>query len=242
MIKVIGLSAVLIALSTSILCAQSDTSLEASRFNIVLHDSLEQADVAHLIEALNANYEPVKTHLMVPSLPVITIQIWADVEHYQQAMEATLGMRFPGSRGYVTGDRELRLLYHRRLSAQKEAVHEFVHVVSLNLNPDFGNNPRWLWEAVALYEAEEFRDPRDIDYLQKGNYPTLAQLNEGFNSGRNIYDVGYLLIDYIVNNWGSSELVELIKSNGDIEKVLAVSEEEFEQGWYKFVDSKYFDR
>jgi hypothetical protein len=31
-----------------------------------------------------------------------------------------------------------------------------VHAVSLGVNPRFGNNPRWLWESVALYQNGEF--------------------------------------------------------------------------------------
>jgi len=42
-------------------------------------------------------------------------------------------------------------------------VHGFCHAVSLYVSPTFGNNPRWLWEAVALYENAEFVDPRTPD-------------------------------------------------------------------------------
>lgn len=209
------------------------------RFHFVVHDTLELADIGHLVHALEGNYERVKNDLRVPSLPQITVQVWSDEDAYQDAMEALLGMRFPGSRGYVTGDRELRLLYHRRLSAQKEAVHEFAHVVSLTLNSNFGNNPRWLWEAVAMYAAEEFRDPKEISYLLEGDYPSLAELNTDFNSGRNIYDVGYMLIEYIVTAWDYDRLIALIKSNGAIEETLGIRESEFEKEWQKFVEKKY---
>ena len=209
------------------------------RFNYVLHDTLAQADVAHLSRALEDNYDRVKEALGVPLLPVITVQIWSDEEHYQQAMEQTLGMRFPGSRGYVTGDRELRLLYHRRLSAQKEAVHEFAHVVSLNLNPEFGNNPRWLWESIAMYAAEEFRNPSDITYLREGDFPSLPELNEDFNSGRNIYDVGYTLVAYIVDAWDHESLLALVKANGDLSSTLGIDEASFMAGWEDFVRQKY---
>ena len=211
------------------------------QFNFVLHDTLEIGDVGHLVRALEENYDRVKNDLGVSVLPEITVQIWSDEESYQRAMEERLGMRFPGSRGYVTGDRELRLLYHRRLSAQKEAVHEFAHVVSLNLNDNFGNNPRWLWEAVAMYIANEFRDPNELDYIRNGSYPSLEELNTDFNSGRNIYDVGYILVDYIVSNWGSDHLIGLIHSGGDIESVLGVSEADFESGWHQYVETKYLN-
>jgi hypothetical protein len=212
------------------------------RFNYVLHDTLEQADVRHLSRALDENYERIAEDLRVPDLPVITVQIWSDEDAYQDAMEQTLGMRFPGSRGYVTGDQEMQLLYHRRLSAQKEAVHEFAHVVSLNLNPEFGNNPRWLWEATAMYVAQEKRNLSEINYLQARDFPTLAELNEDFNSGRNIYDVGYLLIEYIVETWNHDTFVALISANGNIEAVLNVTEAEFDAGWRAYVERKYLDQ
>ena len=236
--KVLVLCTLLLATASHAFSQRVDAE---QRFHYVLHDTLEQKDIRHLVKALEENYERIKTGLRVQSLPVITVQIWAEEDTYQDAMEETLGMRFPGSRGYVTGDREMRLLYHRMLSAQKEAVHEFAHVVSLNLNENFGNNPRWLWEAVAMYAAEEVRNVKDISYLRDGDYPTLQELNEDFNSGRNIYDVGYLLIDYLVQTWDHDHLIALIEANGNVESTLGVGEAEFEKGWQQFVKKNYFD-
>ena len=217
----------------------ADAQTEQNRFNFVLHDTLTTADVAHLERALQSNYERIKDQLQVASLPTIKVQIWSDETLYQDAMEETLGSRFPGSRGYVTGDTEMRLLYHRRLSAQKEAVHEFAHVVSLNLHPEFGNNPRWLWEAVALYSAGELREPAEVDYMRNREFPTLEELSAGFNASKNIYDVGYLLVDYITTQWGQDALIDLIRANGDIPSVLDVSVDAFEKGWHQFVVDKH---
>ena len=111
--------------------------------------------------------------------------------------------------------------------------------MSLNVNPDFGNNPRWLWESVALYEAGEFRDPSQIDYLRARDYPTIEELNSGFNTSRNIYDVGFLLTEYILETWGRSELIDLIHSAGDIPGVLGVSESDFELGWYSHIERQH---
>ncbi|WP_282073328.1 hypothetical protein, partial [Janibacter hoylei] len=82
------------------------------------------------------------------------------------------------------------------------AVHEFVHVATLNLEPDFGNNPRWLWEAVALYLANEFVDPRSTEIMQDQKCPSLQQLDAPFDNGGAIYEAGYLLIQFIETKWG----------------------------------------
>ena len=44
-------------------------------------------------------------------------------------------------------------------------VHEFAHCASMRVNPAIANNPRWLWETVALYEAGQIVDPRTLPYM-----------------------------------------------------------------------------
>lgn len=205
------------------------------RFNLILHDGLVTADVAHLNTALESNYHRITSELQLTTLPTITVQIWRDEAAYQDAMQIALGSRAPGSRGYVTGDNELRLLYHQRVSAQKEAVHEFVHVASLHVNPEFGNNPRWLWEAVAIFLANETVDPKTSAHFKNGTCPSLDTLNSPFDQGGTIYDAGYLLIDFIQTRWGFESVVELIRNDGNIELTLDQTVEVFEYEWCAYV-------
>lgn len=214
----------------------SDT--EHRRFNLILHDGLVATDVAHLSTALENNYHRITSELQLTTLPSITVQIWRDETAYQDAMQITLGSRAPGSRGYITGDNELRLLYHQRLSAQKEAVHEFVHVASLHVNPEFGNNPRWLWEAVAIFLASERVDPKTSTHFKNSTCPSLDTLNSPFDQGGTIYDAGYLLIDFIQMRWGFDSVVELIRNNGNIELALGQTAEIFEGEWCAYVGGK----
>jgi hypothetical protein len=212
---------------------------DEKRFSFVLHDGLTAADVAHLDAALNDAYQNILGRLALEAIPQITVQIWRDEENYQAAMEETFGLRAPGSRGYVTGDREMRLLYHTLLSAQREAVHEFVHVVSLNVNPDFGNNPRWLWEALAIYFAEEFVSPMSSGAFEASNCPTLKVMNSPFDRGGTIYSTGYLLGEFIESKWGAEQLIALVKSNGNLKGALNITESEFEDKWCQFVTETY---
>ena len=93
--------------------------------------------------------------------------------------------------------------------------------------------PRWLWEAISLYQAGEvnsvsvkyaMKDQLSLDYLNHSNQ---------------IYNVGYTIIEYIVNTWGKDKLPDLITSYVDIKAVLKVSNEDFEEGWRNFVKEKY---
>lgn len=204
-------------------------------FEFVLNDGLTPQQTAHLRKALDDNYDRILSSLGLTSIPTVTVRIWRDEEAYQSTMEQSLGSRAPGSRGYAFGQRELRLLYHTRLSAQREAVHEFAHVASLNINPDLGNNPRWLWEAVAIYLAGEYVDPARSGFFDDGACPTLEQLNAPFDRGGTIYATGYLLVDFIEKRWGFAKVVDLIRSNGDLQETLGVSSAEFEQAWCESV-------
>lgn len=208
-------------------------------FEFTLHNDLLENDVAHLQAALSENRPIVLAALGLEEMPLVIVQVWRDETAYQDAMEQTLGMRAPGSRGYVTGDREIRLLFHRRLSAQREAVHEFVHAATLNLNPEFGNNPRWLWEAAAQYLAGEFIDPRTTEQFSGDQCPSLETLNSPFDRGGSIYRSGYLLGEFISSQWGAESLPALIIANGDVEAVLKITESEFQIQWCGFVQNKY---
>lgn len=133
--------------------------------------------------------------------------------------------------------------YEGRRQHTAGLLHEFVHIASIAVNRTIGNNPRWLWESVAQYEAGEYSSglPR-IDYIIARDYPTLAELNVGFNEAneaRNIYQFGYVIAEYIVNKWGIERLVALIKSNGNIQSILGISVTEFDAGWHSFMEQEY---
>jgi hypothetical protein len=154
-------------------------------------------------------------------------------------MEKNIGARYPGATGYVTTG---GLCLLDAGDAPRAAVPEFAHAVSLRVNPRIGNNPRWLWEAVALYEAGDFVDPGTVPSLAAGDFPTLAELNAGFDSGNPLlYRVGYTLAEFVVRDWGRHALVRLIQTNGNLPAVLGMSADRFEEGWRRFVAAKYLE-
>ena len=93
--------------------------------------------------------------------------------------------------------------------------------------------PQWFWEAISDYEADIVNSV-SVKYGMSKD-PTLKSLN---NSNQ-VYNVGYTIIEYVVEKWGRDKLRPLIKSYVDIESVLKISEPDFEKGWMEFVDEKY---
>ena len=116
-------------------------------------------------------------------------------------------------------------------------IHEFAHCVSYHIKPNIANNPRWLWESAAIYEAGQFVDPHDIPYLVSHNPPTLSQLNSFSNTM--IYQVGYLLSEYVITNWSRTHFINLILTNGNLQQVLGINTAQFESGWFDFVRARY---
>ena len=174
--------------------------------------------------------------LEVPVVGPTTVRIWQYETSFMAVLETYFGQRYPAT-GYVTGPAEIRVLAVPQ--AERNATHEFVHAVSLSANPSFANNPRWLWETMALYENREFVDPRSLAYLQSGPFPTLAQLNSDPNASLKIYDLGYVLGEFIVSRTGQPGLVALMRRNGDTVAVLGLNSGEFETAFASYVRERY---
>ena len=209
--------------------------LQTDRFRVFAGTAPETA-VRAALDRLEAEYPRIITALGVSSLPVIAVRIWQDERTYFDELTRYFGVRYQAS-GYITGPAELRVLAVPQLATN--VVHEFVHAATMRLNPSFANNPRWLWEAVALYENGELVNPRSIAYLNSGAFPTLQQLNADPNAGRQVYEVGYLLGEFIVSTWGRPAYLRLIQANGDLQAVLGVSPAAFESSWQAFVRQRY---
>ena len=185
-------------------------------------DGFSMATIRPIIDSLEENYDRIIADLEVDSMPVVRAKVWRSRAGFYREMERLLGVRYSGADGYVYGPREFHVMLVDDVAVK--AVHEFAHVVSLNLNPTFGNNPRWLWEAVAIYEAGQFVDPARLGYMVDGDYPSLEELDSAFGTrGNRIYSMGYILSEYIVDSWGMESLRDLIRANGDLESVLGVA-------------------
>jgi hypothetical protein len=185
---------------------------------------------------LEAEYPRILGDLNVTGHAMVTVRIWQDTTSYYNEVERYFGTRLRAT-GYITGPTELRLLAGGNLDTN--AVDEFVHAVSLDVNPRFGNNPRWFWESVALYENGEFVHPRQLEFLVNGNFPTLQQLNGDVTTDSPIYQIGYLLGDFIMARYGRGAFLRLIETNADLRAVLGVSTAEFESAWQSHVRQRY---
>jgi len=214
--------------------------IDEDHFEFILYNGLVPSDIAHVSTALNENYQRIIDDLQVSEMPDVTVKIWADYNHFLDDMENDIGTRYTGATGYIFGPTESRLYFNNQVAVA--AVHEFAHLVSMQINSTIPNNPRWLWEAIAVYENNEFVDPRALPYMVSGDYPTLNELNTDYNnSNHNIYQVGFVLLEYIIDTWGMDTVIELIQNNGNLSISLGLTNQEFESGWYQFLENEYLN-
>ena len=58
-------------------------------------------------------------------------------------------------------------------------------------------------------------------------------------AARQIYQLGYVLGEFIVSRWGRDAFLRLIETNADLQGVLGVSAAEFEAAWQSYVRQRY---
>jgi hypothetical protein len=195
-----------------------------------------EALLREIADRLEAELPRVSADLAISGVRPITVKVWQDEAAWSAEVLRYFGRRIDTT-GYVTGPDELRVLAVGQVA--RNAVHEMCHSLSLHVNASFANNPRWLWETVALYENRELVDPRSVSYLVAGRPPTLAELDMDVTAGRQIYEVGCVIGEFVVARGGLAGLRGLIRTNGDTASVLGLPPAGFEAAWYAFVRERY---
>ncbi len=221
--------------------AQPDT-FRAAHFTFVQH-AADTAALARLADALERDRGRIVADLGGAAAPTVTVHMHADHAALQRAVASLVGPLPAWARGLATGPRDIHVVAPRDVGqaiAQDVGVllaHEFAHCVSLFRNPGSHNNPRWLWESVAVYEAGSWRDPRTLPYMMALHPPAFSMLN-AFDNGL-VYDVGYTIAEFVVKRWGKAALIRLIDTNARTDDVLGITPEAFERDWFAWVRRQY---
>ncbi|MFT5452307.1 MAG: hypothetical protein ACI9N9_001798 [Enterobacterales bacterium] len=173
-------------------------------------------------------------NFQVNNMPNVTVKVWQERDEF----ELEYGDDAEYVQGYVVQSLWEARFFNGRPDIGLGVVHEYTHLVTLAVNQDFNNNPRWLWEAIAIYESGRppVPDLSSLKCFSKEYHPTIESLNQ---HPFNIYKVGYFLTDFIVSKWGQDSLVKLVKLNGNIKVTLDISVIDFERMWLSFLEEKY---
>jgi hypothetical protein len=207
------------------------------------YTTLDAGNITTIASAVESHYDRILSDLGADRMPAVTVTLYLDHAAMVAATQAVAGPIPASASGLVTGESQIHLMspnspawgpFDRMVS---NLVHEFAHCVSLHVNPRFANNPRWLWESVAIYESRQAVDLRTVGYMTALTPPSFASLNSA-DDGR-VYEVGYSIGEFVVTRWGQPALRDLIVANGDTDAVLAISQSDFQRDWFAFVRERY---
>jgi hypothetical protein len=209
-------------------------TLATEHFSFEFPPAASAAVVRAIAETLEQEQARVVADLRSGPMPRVTVRFYANHAAMAASVAPTVGAIPSWATGLATAVDRIHVM--TGISAQN-VVHEFVHCVSMRINPTIANNPRWLWESIAVYEAGQSVPPRSLPYMTTAMPPAFALLN-GFDNTL-VYDVGYTISEFISAVGGPAALASLIANNGDVQATLAMSPSEFERAWYAFVRDRY---
>jgi hypothetical protein len=209
---------------------------------IFQYPEADASAVAAIAPAVEDRSRRIVEDLRAGGMAPVHVHYYATNSEMASAVRPIAGDIGPSVTGLVTGADRIDVLSPARTGQSSEdaivtVLHEFAHCVTLHIDAAAGNNPRWLWETIALYEAGQRVDPRTLSYMVAGQVPTLAALSD--MSNRQIYEVGFVLGEFIVELGGLGALRDLIVRHGDTAGVLGLDTAAFEARWHDFLRQRY---
>lgn len=242
------LATLILVLSVIYFIPESRKEIKTQHFNFLFSSSIDTMVIIKLANALENNYARIGNDLKTQPAGNIKTYIYAQRWRY---IKATGNWSASGN---IEGISKLHFVEQAwgESDNEKVAVHEFAHTVTLKLLLDnetqpvdsksfdkkFSTFPTWLWEAISVYEAKQFVDPKTLPYLNNGQYPGISELNNRLKGGK-IYSCGYTIIEFVLTKYGQDSLIKLIKNYGNLQNTFNVTDDQFCKERNKFVTEKY---
>jgi hypothetical protein len=227
-------------LSLTISCTSMDKTdrvYKTTHFKI-FYTILDDTNIKEISDSLENGYPKITSHLRSGDLGIVNVHFYENIAGIIKAFPDfpvwAVGQAISVSEIHMISPNDPKQDYQTMIRNTK---HEFAHCVSMKINSTIGNNPRWLWESIALYEANFPWDPHMLPYLVSQKPPSLKELNEFSNP--KVYEVGYFIAQFITETYGTTALKSLVQNNGNLKDTLKIEDEEFTKQWFAFVKKKY---
>src|SRR5436309_5380578 len=166
------LAILILTLSIIYFIPENRKEIKTEHFTYLFSSSIDTATIIELANALETNYVRIGNDLKTEPSDDIETNIYAQRWRY---IKATGNWTASGN---IEGISKLHFVEQAwgESDNKKVAVHEFAHTVTLKLLLDsetqpinsksfdtkFSTFPTWLWEAISVYEAQQFVDPKTL--------------------------------------------------------------------------------
>lgn len=196
-----------------------------------------------LEENLESNYDRIAKNLNVTLDEKIDITIYPNIDEFHKA----IGMEdaedwLVG----VAGTSEVAMVsplnpgpIHTYDSLMSVIVHEYTHILVMNLNAD---TDTYLNEGIAVVEANQL-DNNTKYYLREtaklDKLPSIDEMKNNYSGLEQPYFLSGGFVDFIINNYGYDGIINLIKNPDDLERITGSTKEELEQSWKEYIVSTY---
>lgn len=188
---------------------QNYQTFETEHFKIIYPESLLSKTEEACAE-LERNYEKILSDLKTSLGQKTTVKLFANKTTFHKSigcygkteLEWVTGT---SCNGVIKSTLELEINH-----LKKVLVHEFTHVITEKLNPDYV--PFIFKEGIATFEAGQ-RDLKDKLNLLKELPPACDWLFKGQFSPDLSYPIAYSFTEFIVENYGYEKIIAILKSD-----------------------------
>ncbi|WP_291648578.1 peptidase MA family metallohydrolase [Clostridium sp.] len=203
--------------------------------------------IKELSEVLNNNYSTITDNFNTNLEEKVEIIIYSNIKEFHRSIgnaDASDGMVG------VAYDNTIKMVsplnpgsIHDKESLLKVIVHEFVHIVTFNINNQKENiMPTWFMEGIAVHEANQITDYEKKyirDNLSENRDINIDDINDNFYNNKLSYLYSGSIIDFILDEFGYGKLIQVIKSPNEMEMILGISNEDLKNNWINYVEENY---
>src|ERR1700741_4775956 len=146
----------IIAMLLIAFCAKSEAQVYNTTHFKIYYSHLDNKNIQGIADSLEGNYKRIIADLHCPEAVNIKVYFYADTPAYRLGIKRWVPNPPSWSGGSTLGDSAIYLISpnistQHYLEGVTNVIHEFAHCVSRHINRKIVNNPRWLWESIAIY-------------------------------------------------------------------------------------------
>lgn len=203
----------------------------------------DEESLDDLEENLESNYDRIAKNLNVTLDEKIDVTIYPNIDEFHKA----IGMEdaedwLVG----VAGTSDVAMVsplnpgsIHTYDSLMSVIVHEYTHILVMNLNAD---TDTYLNEGIAVVEANQV-DNNTKYYLREtaklDKLPSIDKMKNNYSGLEQPYFLSGGFVDFIISDYGYDGIIDLIKNPDDLERITGSTKEELERNWKGYILRTY---